>query len=198
MADNSFTFWANMKEAIDVYDDAEYKYKLYDALTEYGLYGIWPEDDGSVESKNLICFVQSMVPSVDKSRNFNKNAANSGAVGGRKQKVTDEQIEKAIRSAALKKNGVPTRPEVVAALIELEGVKIDAKTISRRYPDDVKKEIALKALQGHKDISNVPQGQDMSQGQNGDMSFVSNVSGDKIETLGQNGDTKNVPNVFNF
>lgn len=205
MVDNSFTFWANMKEAIDVYDDAEYKYKLYDALTEYGLYGIWPEDDGSVESKNLICFVQSLVPSVDKSRNFNKNAANSGAAGGRKQKVTDEQIEKAIRSAALKKNGVPTRPEVVAALIELEGVKIDAKTISRRYPDDMKKEIALKVLQGHKDISNVPQGQDMSQGQNGDISFVSNVPGDKIETLGQNGDKinvsgdiKNVPNVFNF
>ena len=33
MADNSFTFWANMKEAIDVYSNVEYKYKLYDALT---------------------------------------------------------------------------------------------------------------------------------------------------------------------
>ena len=202
---NSFTFWSNMKEAIDVYSSAEYKYKLYDALTEYGLYGIWPEEDGTTETEGIISFVQSMVPSIDKSRNFNKNAAESGAVGGRKQKVTDEQIEKAIRSAALKKNGVPTRPEVVAALIELEGVKIDAKTISRRYPDDMKKEIALKALQGHKDISNVPQGQDMSQGQNGDISFVSNVPRDKIGTLGQNGDktnvsgdTKNVPNVFNF
>ena len=205
MADNSFTFWANMKEAIDVFDDIEYKYKMYDALTEYGLYGIWPEDDGSIESKNLISFVQAMVPSLDKSHNFNKNAAESGAAGGRKQKVSDEQIELAIGAAALKKNGVPTRSEVVAALIELENVKVDTKTISRRYPDDVKKEVALKALQGHRDKINVSQGQDMSQGQNGDKTDVPYVPRDKMGTLGHNGDKINVsgdktyvPNVFNF
>ena len=31
---NSFTFWSNMKEAIDVYDDVTYKYKLYQQILD--------------------------------------------------------------------------------------------------------------------------------------------------------------------
>ena len=101
MAENSFTFWNNMKETIDIHDDPVYKYKLYDALTEYGLYGIWPEDNGTKESKDILMFVQSMVPSLDKSRNYQQKVIDSGAVGGRKQKVSDIQIEDAIKAAAL-------------------------------------------------------------------------------------------------
>ena len=100
MADNSFTFWGNMKEAIDVYEgNPVYQYRMYDALTEYALYGIWPEDDGTMESKNLIMFVQSMVPSIEKSSNYVKKCAEKGSVGGRKQKISDDQIENAIKVA---------------------------------------------------------------------------------------------------
>ena len=170
MADNSFTFWANMKEAIDVYEgNPTYQYRMYDALTEYALYGIWPEDDGTMESKNLIMFVQSMVPSIDKSSNFVKKCAESGAVGGRKQKVTDEQIEAAIIAATRKKNSIPSRAEVVDALKVMTGIIIDAKTISRRFPDAKKKEIAEGTLGQNRDINYVPG----TQGQNGDKINVS-------------------------
>ena len=198
MADNSFTFWSNMKEVIDIYDDPVYKYKLYDALTEYGLYGIWPEDDGTPETKNILVFIQSLVPSLDKSRNFQQKVAESGAAGGRKQKVTDEQVENAVRAAALKKKEVPTRQEVVDMLFQQTNIKIDKKTISRRCGDDRKKELAEEVL---RDIINVSE----------DKNNVSN-EGDKIEgtsyvpgTLGQNGDItcvsgdkNDVPNTFNF
>lgn len=157
MADNSFTFWANMKEAIDVYEgNPAYQYKMYDALTEYALYGVWPEDDGTFESKNLIMFVQSMVPSIEKSSNFAKKCAESGSIGGRKQKVSDEQIEEAVRAAAVRLQRVPTRAEVVSALKENVGVVIDAKTVSRRCPDERKREIAEGTLGQNRDKINVP------------------------------------------
>lgn len=185
MAENSFTFWNNMKEAIDVYDDAEYKYKLYDALTEYGLYGIWPEDDGTKDAKDLIFFVQSMMPSLDKSRNYGKNVTEAGAVGGRKQKVEDDQIKHAIEEAAKNKNGVPSRQEVVDKIAEIFDIKISTKTISRRCDDEEKKRIALAALKREGDKINVSGGQDMSQGHKDKIGDTINVSG----TKGQN----NVP-----
>lgn len=147
MADNSFTFWGNMKEAIDVYEgNPVYQYRMYDALTEYALYGIWPEDDGTMESKNLIMFVQSMVPSIEKSSNYVKKCAENGSVGGRKQKISDDQIENAIKVAALNKKSIPSRAEVVEAIKKEYDISIDAKTISRRYPDLKKKEIAESVL----------------------------------------------------
>lgn len=179
MADNSFTFWSNMKEAIDVYEgNPEYQYRMYDALTEYALYGTWPEDDGTMETKNIIMFVQSMVPSIGKSSNFVKKCAESGAVGGRSQKITDEQIKTAIGNAALKKNAVPTRDEVVDAIKSLYGITISSKTLSRRCPDAEKKEIAEGTL-----------------GQNRD---IIGTQGHVPETQGQNGDKINVPDTFNF
>lgn len=169
MAENNFTFWSNMKEAIDAFEgQPEFQYKLYDALTEYGLYGTWPEDDGSMETRSVIMFVQSMVPSLDKSSNYIKKCAESGATGGRNQKIADEQIEDAIAHAARVKNGVPSRAEVVAAIDELYNVKISAKTISRRCPDEKKKEIAEGTLGQNRDIRTKQGHVPMSQGQNGD------------------------------
>ena len=77
---NSFTFWANMKEAIDVYQDESFRYKLYDALTELGLYGVWPEEDGSLENQAIISFLQSMLPTLQRSHNYFKKSAEAGAV----------------------------------------------------------------------------------------------------------------------
>lgn len=195
---NSFTFWSNMKDTIDIYDDPVYKYKLYDALTEYGLYGTWPEEDGTVESKTIIAFIQSLVPSLDKSRNYNKIVAESGAAGGRKQKITDEQLVIAIQKATEIKSGVPTRQEVVDQVSALYGVNVSTKTISRRFSDEEKQNIALQYLEDIEDKINVPEGQDMSQGQNGDKTDVPNVSGDKMGTEGQNRDIYNVPGGFIF
>ena len=195
---NSFTFWSNMKDTIDIYDDPIYKYKLYDALTEYGLYGIWPEDDGSVEAKNIIAFVQSLTPSLDKSHNYNKKVIESGAAGGRKQKTTDDQLIIAIQTAAKIKMGVPTRQEVVDQVSALYGINVSTKTISRRFSDEEKQSIALEYLEDIEDKINVPEGQNLSlteQGQNRDKI---NVPRDKIGTQGQNGDIYNVPGGFIF
>lgn len=147
---SSFTFWGNMKEAIEVYTDEKFKYKLYDALTEYALYGIWPEDDGTIESQMIISFVQSLVPSLDKSRNYYEKAVENGTTGGKKQKITDEQLRGGIAAAAVDKGSVPTRPEIVQKIYELYGVKIDPKTISRRIPDSEKQIIAITAIKEDK------------------------------------------------
>ena len=159
---NSFTFWSNMKDTIDIYDDVVYKYKLYDALTEYGLYGIWPEDDGSVEAKNIIAFVQSLIPSLDKSHNYNKKVVESGAAGGRKQKITDDQLIVAIQTATKIKKGVPTRQEVVDQVSALYGINVSTKTISRRFSDEEKQSIALEYLEDIEDKINVPERQNLS------------------------------------
>lgn len=183
-----------MKESIDVYEgNPVYQYKLYDALTEYALYGTWPEDDGSLEAKGIIAFVQSMVPSIMKSSSFNKKCAESGAVGGRSEKVSDEQLETGIKDAALKKKGIPTRQEIVNAVKERFGINITVKTVSRRCSDNKKKELVEETLRQNGDKINVSEGQVMSQGQNEDIINVPDMSGDKMETQGQNGDKNNVP-----
>ena len=173
MADNSFTFWANMKETIDTYSNfPEFQLKMYDALTEYGLYGIWPEDDGSLESTNLISFVQSMVPSLDKSRNFDQKCEASGAAGGRTQKITDEQIEESVKYFVLKNRKIPSRKEVVEAIKEKYGIAVSEKTISRRFNDEKKKSFCEDILRQNRDINNV--------------SGTLGQNEDKNETLGQN------------
>ena len=201
MADNSFTFWENMQDTIEVYNDPVYKYKMYDALVNYGLYGIWPENDGSSENQNLTAFVQGMVVSLDRSRNYNAKKAEEGANGGRSQKVNDEDFVKCIQGAALRLGRVPKRDEVVDEIFRQTGEKISAKTVSRRFNDAEKKKIALEILGQNGDKTNVPQGQNNMgghrdikdiEGQNRDISYVSE---------GQNEDKTDVPDVpftFNF
>lgn len=162
MADSSFTFWSNMKETIDRYSNfPEYQLKLYDALTEYGLYGTWPEDDGTKESADLIAFVQGMVPSLDKSRNFTQKCTESGSVGGKNTLYSDENIIKSIQEAAKVKGKVPSRKDVANMYKQLFGGSLCEKTITRRFGDEKKKEIAESYL---RDISNVPGTENMSQG----------------------------------
>lgn len=178
----SFTFWKNMKETIDSYEgDPVYQYKMYDALTEYAFYNTWPEDDGTLEAKAIIAFVQSMVPSLEKSTDFAKRCSDSGSAGGRKQKVEDEQIFGAIKSATKKLNRVPTRQEVVDEIKSICGIEVSVKTITRRCDDEKKREIAEGTLGQIRDISNVPG----TQGQNEDKINVS-------------GDINNVPPAFDF
>ena len=179
MANNSFTFWSNMKEAIDCYDsNPAFKCKLYDALIEYGLYEVLPEDDGSLEVQSIKAFLQSVAPSLDKSRNYYKEAAERGSKGGRQQKVSDEELIEAIKKAALVKGDVPTRQEVVDQVPAItNGTTVSTKTFSRRFSDDRKKEIATKVLaeEGHnEDKINVP---NVSEGQNRD---ITNVPTNKI------------------
>lgn len=157
MADKHFTFWENMKETIDTYEgNPEYQYRLYDALTEYALYGVWPEEDGTIETKGVIAFVQSMIPSVDKSKNYYTNAAEVGTRGGRARKVSDDEIKNSVEKATMKKGGIPTRNEVAEALKALTGTEVSVKTISRRLSDNEKREISLRVLNQNGDKTYVP------------------------------------------
>lgn len=145
MADNeksSFTFWANMKDAIEVYKDKSLKYRLYDAVTEYGLYGVMPEDDGTTEAQTVIAFVQAIAPSLDKSRGYYEKKSKAGA----HQKVDDDQLKQAIIEATKEKGKMPTRPDIVRKVLELYGVEISDKTISRRISEDERKKLIQGAL----------------------------------------------------
>lgn len=149
MADNensSFTFWANMKEAIEVYKDEAFKYKLYDAVTEYGLYGVWPEEDGTIETQTIISFVQAIAPSLDKSRGYYDKMAEAGTKGGRKPKITDEQIRYATTEVTKRLKRVPTRGEIVEEIFNLYKINIDVRTVSRKMGEQDKKMILAEVL----------------------------------------------------
>ena len=146
MANNSFTFWSNMKEAIDVFDKVELKYKLYDALTEFALYGVKPDNDGSDDYQIIMMFLQSMIPSLSKSSNFHKNAGEVGAIGGSNQKYSDSQFYEAIKYAAKVKGKVPDKKEIVKAFEEIYGNAPTDKTVGRRVPQDEITRIALEEL----------------------------------------------------
>ena len=152
MVDSSkigFTFWGNMKEAVDKYTDPVLKYKIYDALTEYGLYGTFPEEheNMSLEEQTISAIVQSFQIPLDKSRNYIENQQQSSVAGGKVKKIEIEQIEEAIKIATRKKGKIPTREDVVAAIKEEYDITVSTKTVSRNCSDERKREIANGILQ---------------------------------------------------
>ena len=214
-----FKFYKNMKDIIELYEGNEHlQLLIYDAITEYGLYGVFPENNFP-EYAIVAGVIQSLVPTLEKSSNYSQIQAERGSKGGRARKITTEQIEEAIEVAAIKGGKVPTRAEVVDEIQELLGIKIDPKTISRNVPDSRKREIAVSALGQNGDKTDVPQGQNEDKinvpnvPNFGDKTNVPEGHKDKIGTesnvpdvsKGQNGDIKNVPGdkidvpfVFNF
>lgn len=154
MADNKFTFWANMKETIERWPDPVFKYKCYDALTEYGLYKVLPEDDGTFETQTLIAFCQSFNNSLETNWNFEEKKSGEGKKGGSKEVYTDEQLETVIEAFGLEHEGKgPTLDELEEKSGELYGKKISSKTFSRRGYDKAKRnEIAKTAYENRQKI----------------------------------------------
>ena len=146
MAEPGFTFWGNMKEAIDIWDgQPEVKLKLYDALAEYGLYGVEP-DITDKDYAIVKMFLQSMLPTLTKSSNFIKNSAVAGEVGGKNCKYSDDNLIEATRQAAIKLQRVPGRKEIVNEYKSLYGDAPTEKTIGRRLTFETITEITHKAL----------------------------------------------------
>lgn len=143
-----FTFWGNMKEAIEKYKDPELKYKMYDALTEYGLYGTMPEehDDMTLEEQAILSTIQSFTITMNKSNGYIATQQQKSSEGGKARKIEVEQIEEGVRIATRKKKGVPTRAEVVTAIQEEYGISIVERTVTRNCNDARKKEIANEEL----------------------------------------------------
>ena len=143
-----FTFWGNMKETVDRYQDPVLKYKIYDAITEYGLYGILPEehDNMTLEEQTINAVVQSFIISLDKSRIYNETQQQKSVAGGKIKKIELEEIEEGIRIATRKKGKIPTRDEVVAAIKEEYDVSVSTKTVSRNCNDERKRQIANEVL----------------------------------------------------
>lgn len=145
--DNHFTFWESMKDAIDVYEgDYERQFKMYNALAEYGLWGELPEDDGTQLAKDLISFIIPNKMNLDNSRNFLQKQVERGSKGGSARKVEIEEIEGAVKSAAIRLGKVPTRNDVIQEIEELLGKKISLKTISRNVSTERRKELAEEVL----------------------------------------------------
>ena len=143
-----FTFWGNMKETVDRYQDPVLKYKIYDAITEYGLYGILPEehDNMTLEEQTVNAAVQSFVVSLDKSRIYNENQQQKSIAGGKVKKIELTEIEEGVRIATRKKGKVPTRDDVVAAIKEEYDLTVSTKTVSRNCNDERKRQIANEVL----------------------------------------------------
>jgi hypothetical protein len=143
-----FTFWGNMKEAVEKYTDPVLKYKIYDAITEYGLYGILPEehDNMTLEEQTINATVQSFIVSLDKSRVYNENQQQKSVAGGKVRKIELEEIEEGIRIAAKKKGKIPNRDDVVAAIKEKYNISVSTRTVSRNCNDEHKKQIANEVL----------------------------------------------------
>lgn len=126
-----FTFWANMRETIEQNEDIELKYKLYSALTNYGLYGIEP-DENDKDYGIIMMLLQSMKLSIDKSKEVSEQKAASGAKGGEKEKITDGQMLNAVVEATKKKNKKPTQNDILEICQELYNINVDRRTLSRR------------------------------------------------------------------
>lgn len=126
-----FIFWANMRETIEQNEDVELKYKLYSALTNYGLYGIEP-DENDKDYGIIMMLLQSMKLTIDKSKEVSEQKAASGAKGGEKEKITDGQMLNAVVEATKKKNKKPTQNDILEICQELYNINVDRRTLSRR------------------------------------------------------------------
>lgn len=137
-----------MKDSIDLYDDNPVlKCELYDTLIEFGLYGTMPEE-GESNYRDKMVLIQSLAPSIENSRNYIKNASESGRTGGKKTKYANDDIVRAVQEATKRKNKVPTRQEVVDVFTELTGQTMNVKTFSRRCKDEEKYKISQEVLRG--------------------------------------------------
>lgn len=145
---DKFTFWANMRETIEQNEDVELKYKLYSALTNYGLYGIEP-DENDKDYGIIMMLLQSMKLTIDKSKEVSKQKAEAGAAGGAQQRIYKEDIEKAIVKATKDKNGVPTKQQAADAYFKIFGQKISTRALDRvEYKAPQIFELAQKVLNG--------------------------------------------------
>lgn len=137
-----------MKDSIDLYDDNPVlKCELYDTLIEFGLYGTMPEE-GESNYRDKMVLIQSLAPSIENSRNYIKNASESGKAGGKKTKYDGDDIVRAVQEATRRKKKVPTRQEVVDVFVELTGQAMNARTFSRRCKDEEKYKISQEVLRG--------------------------------------------------
>lgn len=125
-----FTFWANMRESIEQNDNVELKYKLYSALTNYGLYGIEP-DKNDKDYGTIMMLLQSMKITIDKSKEISQQKAEAGAVGGAKKRIMHDDVEKAVVQATKDKNDVPTQKEVAEAYLKLFGQTVSTRSLTR-------------------------------------------------------------------
>lgn len=142
-----------MKDSIDLYDDNPVlKCELYDTLIEFGLYGTMPEE-GESNYRDKMVLIQSLAPSIENSRNYIKNASESGKAGGKKTKYAGDDIVRAVKEATKRKNRVPTRQEVVDVFAELTGQTMNVRTFSRRCKDEEKYKISQEVLRGTSETS---------------------------------------------
>ncbi len=125
-----FTFWANMRESIEQNDNVELKYKLYSALTNYGLYGIEP-DKNDKDYGTIMMLLQSMKITIDKSKEISQQKAEAGAVGGAQKRIFKGDIEKAIVKATEDLKRVPTLKEVCFTYQKIFGKGLTPKSMGR-------------------------------------------------------------------
>lgn len=143
-----FTFWANMRETIEQNDNVELKYKLYSALTNYGLYGIEP-DENDKDYGVIMMLLQSMKLTIDKSKEISQQKAEVGAMGGAKKRIFKEDIEEAIVKATKDLKRVPTLNEVCAVYQKMFSGNISTKSMGREgYKATEVFNIAQKVLDG--------------------------------------------------
>lgn len=143
-----FTFWANMRETIEQNDSIELKYKLYSALTKYGLYGEEPDKDDK-DYGVIMMLLQSMKLTIDKSKEISKQKAEIGAIGGAQKRIFKDDIEEAVVKATKDLKKVPTLKEVSATYQKMFGKNISTKSMGREgFKATEVYDVAQKVLNG--------------------------------------------------
>ena len=145
MANNGFTFWENMKDSIDVFEDPVMKYKLYDALAEYALYGVKPEKSDP-DYFTIMMFLQSIEPSLKKSSSYLKEQQDASLKGGKNTSYKDEDLNEAVREAAKSLNHIPKRKDIVEMYSKLFGKTPSERTIGRRISDERIAQLAAEVI----------------------------------------------------
>ena len=108
----TFTYNERYLEAVNEIQDEQLRYKLNYDLCYYGVYGELPPDSGDVSK----LFITSVKALIEGSHDWSNSQSEKGKKGGRKPKVSDEEMTEAIREFFRGYKRLPSNSELGAIL----------------------------------------------------------------------------------
>lgn len=108
----TFTYNERYIEAVNEIQDEQLRYKLNYDLCYYGVYGELPPDSGDVSK----LFITSVKALIEGSHDWSDSQSKNGKKGGRKPKVSDEEMIEAIKEYFRGHKKLPSNTELGAIL----------------------------------------------------------------------------------
>jgi len=108
----TFTYNERYLEAVNEIQDEQLRYRLNYDLCYYGVYGELPPNSGDVSK----LFITSVKALIEGSHDWNSSQSEKGKKGGRKPRVSDEEMTEAIREYFRGHKKLPSNSELGAIL----------------------------------------------------------------------------------